>query len=298
MGDSVAVVGPGSVGVFFAAHLAAVGRDVIACARRPFDEYVVDSEVSPVRHPAHVVLDPGELHDGPVDWVLVTVKAHQTQGASPWLARLCGPNTVVVVIQNGIEGEERVQPFAGSAEVVPGTVYCGVELQEPGHVTHYASSHLFVPVRPSNARLQNLFHGTPIKIIPAENYLTETWRKLGVNCAFNGVHALTRRRFDVMGDPGVADVSRRVLAEAWAVAAACGAELSADDVDPLIDAVVASKPRGATSMFYDRMAGRPTEHDALYGCVVRAGRRVGVPTPLHEVFDALLAAGDDSPAHS
>jgi 2-dehydropantoate 2-reductase len=51
---------------------------------------------------------------------------------------------------------------------------------------------------------------------------------------------------------------------------------------------------GATSMYYDRMAGRPTEHDALYGAVVRAGARHGIPTPFAETVAALLAGGDEA----
>ena len=50
-------------------------------------------------------------------------------------------------------------------------------------------------------------------------------------------------------------------------------------------------------MLQDRRAGRATEHDALYGAIVRAGRRHGIPTPLCEVFDTLLAAGDPDPAN-
>jgi ketopantoate reductase len=36
-----------------------------------------------------------------------------------------------------------------------------------------------------------------------------------------------------------------------------------------------------------------TEHDALYGAVMRAGARLGVATPLAETLGALLAAIDD-----
>ena len=48
-------------------------------------------------------------------------------------------------------------------------------------------------------------------------------------------------------------------------------------------------------MLYDRLAGLPLEYDAKYGAVVRAGRRHGIPTPLHEAFVALLGAISDAP---
>ena len=192
----VAVVGPGSVGAFFAAHLAVSGRDVLACARRPFAEYVIESRSVPARALARVVTDPGEV-DGKADWVLVAVKSHQTDAAAPWLDRLCGPDTTVVVMQNGIEGEERVAPLSGAAEVVASVVYCATELLAPGHVMHRQAQMLIVPERAASHRFATLFDGTPIEIRVTAAYLTEAWRKLGINVMANGVTALTGRPLGV-----------------------------------------------------------------------------------------------------
>ena len=230
----VAVVGPGSVGTFFAAHLAAAGNDVVACARRPFREYVVDSPESPVRVPAHVVTDPDELA-GPADWVLVTVKAHHTDGAAPWLRQLCRASTKVVVIQNGVEGAERVAPHAGDAEVVPAVVYCAAELLEPGHIAHRQDGTLILPDTPTAHQVVELFVGTPAVVRATDRYLTDAWRKLGLNVMFNGITALTMRPISVVSRPGVADVARQLLHETWAVARAEGADLSVEAADELVD---------------------------------------------------------------
>ena len=101
------MVGPGSVGSFFAAQLIAAGVPVLSCARRPFERYVIESEGAPLDVPADVVTDPSTV-DAPVPWVLLTVKAHQTESARPWLDRLCGPGTRVVVVQNGVRHAWRV----------------------------------------------------------------------------------------------------------------------------------------------------------------------------------------------
>ena len=288
----VAVVGPGSVGAFFAAHLAASGRDVLACARRPFDEYVIESRSVPARAPARVVTDPGEV-DGKADWVLVAVKSHQTDAAAPWLDRLCGPDTTVVVMQNGIEGEERLAPLSGAAEVVASVVYCATELLAPGHVVHRQAQMLIVPERAASHRFAALFDGTPIEIRVTDAYLTEAWRKLGINVMANGVTALTGRPLGVFHRPDIELLGRRLLLESWAVAAADGAELSPADVDAFFEGFGQVDPEGPTSMLQDRRAGRATEHDALYGAVVRAGARLGIPTPMAETVGALLAAIDE-----
>lgn len=290
----IAVVGPGSVGTFFAAQLAAAGRHVTACARRPFTEYVVESPEAPTRGPAHVVTDPARLteRDAPADLVLLCVKSHHTAGAAPWLERLCDDRSILVTVQNGTEGADRVAPFAHGAEVVPSVVYCGSELVAPGHVRHYARGILLVPDTPAARRVAPVFAGTAATWRPTPAYLTEAWRKLGINTVANGITALTRRRMDVLARPDVAEVARRLLHEAWAVAAAEGATLTAADADAFVDGLARLPGEGGTSMLYDRLAGRATEHDALYGAVVRAGRRHGIPTPTQETIHALVAAGD------
>ena len=286
------MVGPGSVGAFFAAHLAAAGREVVACARRPFDEYVIESASMPARAPALVITDPSDVHDE-ADWVLVAVKSHQTDATAPWLDRLCGPDTTVVVLQNGIEGEQRLAPLSGEAEVVASVVYCAAELIAPGYVVHRQSQTLIVPEREASVRFAALFDGTPIEIRVTDAYLTEAWRKLGINVMANGVTALTGRPLGVFHRPDIERLGRRLLLESWAVAAADGAELTPADVDAFFAGFGQVDPEGPTSMLQDRRAGRPTEHDALYGAVMRAGSRLGIATPLVETVGALLAAIDD-----
>lgn len=290
---AIALVGPGSVGTYLAAQLAAGGNDVVSCARRPFTEYVVDSPEHPVRHAATVATDPADL---PADWqprfVLVCVKAHQTPGAADWLARLAGPDTALVSVQNGVEGLERLSPYAAGGEVLPSVVYCGAELLEPGHVRHYTAGLLITPDVPSMHELAAASAGTGLTVRPDADYVTETWRKLGANICANGITALTRRRMEVMTSPGMPDLLRALLGECWAVARAEGATLGDADVETFVSGLTGRTHTGGTSMYYDRMAGRPTEQDALYGAVVRAAARHGIATPTVATFQTLIAAGD------
>ena len=290
---TIAVVGPGSVGTYIAAQFAAAGNDVLACARRPFDQYVVDSPEHPVHLPARVAIEPDGVPRGWTPrFVLVCVKAHQTAGAAGWLARLAGEGTTVVAVQNGVEGRERLTPYAPGAEVLPSVVYCGAELLEPGHVRHYTHGLLITPDVASAHELAAAAVGGGVHVRPDAAYVTETWRKLGANIGANGLTALTRRRLEVLAEPGIADLLRGLLTETWTVARAEGADLGAGDVDAFLAGLGTRPPAGGTSMYYDRMAGRPTEHDALYGAVVRAAARHGIATPLVGALHALIAAGD------
>jgi len=289
----VAVVGPGGVGLFFAAHLAATGTRVLCCARRPFDRYVVESAVAPVEGPADVVTDPAEV-DGTYDVLLVVVKAHQTGSAAGWLSALCGPNTVVVSIQNGVEAHQRLAPLVGGAAIVEGVVYCGGTLVAPGHTLNTGGGRLILPEGPSSSMVADLFADTPVKVRPHPEHLTEKWRKLGVNVALNGVTALTDRPITVAGSGPGREVAGALMTECWTVARAEGADLGPEDVEAALDNFARNRG-GRTSMHQDRLAGRSTEHDALYGAVVRIGSAHGIPTPVNAAVGALLAAGDLDP---
>ncbi len=286
----VAIVGPGGVGTFFAAHLASTGQEVVACARRSFTTYIVESDKAPVEAPATVITDPSDV-DGTADWVLVGVKAHQTEGAADWLDRLCGPETNVVAMQNGVEAETRLAPYVNGAKVLAAVVYCGATLVEPGHTSNFGGGRLILPDVAAAHEVAALFAGSGARIKPDENYVTEQWRKLGINVALNGVTALTDRPIGVSGVPPARSVTHSILDECWAVGRAEGADLPADLIEPTLDGF-AKMAEGNTSMRQDRAAGRPTEHDALYGAVVRFGAKHGIPTPINETIGALVAAGD------
>ncbi len=287
---TVALVGPGAVGSVFAAQLIAAGHhDVVICARRPFDRFEIESPQAPASVDTRVVTDPAELDGAPVDWVLLAVKAHQTEGARGWMERLCGPDTRVVVIQNGIEQAERGEAVSGGATIMPAVVYCGAELLEPGHVRHRSDVRLLIPAGADADALVALFEGTVASIEPQDDWLTAAWHKLALNVLLNGVTGLTVRPMGVFHEPGMDRVARDVMVEVLATSNAAGAHLPADLADQVASTVLKLPAEGATSMYYDRRAGRPTEHDALHGAVVRSADRDGVDVPVHRLLLALLA---------
>jgi 2-dehydropantoate 2-reductase len=287
----VAVVGAGSVGGVFAAHLSTV-NDVVACVRRPFDRWIIESPELPYEGPAVAVTDPADLAwDGPADAVLVALKAQHTDGAAGWFPPLCGPDTIVVSVQNGIEGVERLAPLAPQSTVLPGVVYCGAELVAPGHVRHSALARLIVPDEPAGHRLAELAAGTGLRIEASAGHREAAWVKLGLNSVANGLTALTGKPMEVVADPGVRAIGEQLLTECWTIGRAAGADLDLDAVPRTLEGM-GRNVGGRTSMLQDREAGRPTEHDAIHGAILRAGRRHDIPTPVTRIVHDLLAAGN------
>ncbi len=286
---AVAVVGAGSVGGVFAAHLSVV-HDVVACVRRPFDRWVIESPELPLEGPAVVATDPGEIPwGGPADVVLVALKGQHLDGAAGWFGPLCGPDTIVVSVQNGIEGAERLAPLAPSSTTLGGVVYCGAELVAPGHIHHRSSARLILPEEPAAHTVARLAVGTPLDIEPSTGHRVAAWVKLGINSVANGLTALTGRPMEVIGDPGIRAIGEALLTECWTVGRADGVDLDLDGIGKVLDGM-AGNVGGRTSMLQDREAGRPTEHDAIHGAVIRVGEATGVPTPVTRIVHDLLAA--------
>lgn len=289
-GKRVAVVGVGAVGGVFAAHLSAV-HDVVACVRRPFDEYKVESPELPFAGPARAATSQADLGwESPADVVFVGLKSQHTDGAAAWFDPLCGPDTLVVAMQNGIEAQERLAPYVNGASVVAAVVYCGAELLAPGHIRHDSRALLIVPNNDTGQRTAALVEGTPLTVDPSDKYDRSRWVKLGINSVVNGLTALTGRPMEVLTDPGIARIGLDLLTECWTVGGACGVDLGLDGLDDRI-AQIAKNVGGRTSMLHDREAGRPTEHDAIHGAVIRKGQAQGVPTPTTQMIHDLIAAG-------
>ncbi|NDW05802.1 2-dehydropantoate 2-reductase [Jiella pacifica] len=291
------VIGAGAIGGYLAAMLDEAGHDVSLCVRTPFDELTLEEDGEVRKVAAKIVAEPGELNDGagPVDLVVVATKAQDTGSARPWLEALVGPQTLVLMAQNGVEHEERVAAFELSGSVVPSIVYIAAERVAPGRVVHHYSSRMVLPDDAAGRRVAGYFSGTKLTVEIEPEFLTAAWRKLLSNVVANPVTALTLRRMGVFRDEAIRQLAITLLAEAIAVGRAAGAKFGDDEHERLLNQYARANPDSGSSMLYDRLAGRPLEHEYLTGAVVRAGERHGVATPLNAAILALLSAVDRTP---
>jgi 2-dehydropantoate 2-reductase len=315
----VAVVGAGAVGGYLAARAADAGADVTVYARRTFDRLRVVhvGTVGPhggdlvTEHTARVVSLPEQLEqrspferrspfeqfeqfEQPADWVLLATKAHQTVAALPWLVPLVGPRTIVIVAQNGVRHVERVSPPVPAEQVLPAVVYINAELVAPGTVHHHAYGFIQLPDVEAAERFARTVLTGEGEVRLVSDFATASWTKLAANSAANSLTALTLRRLEVIRRDDVADVALALAREAVAVARADGANIVDNLPELIVQRLRGLPPDAATSMYYDRLASRPLEHDALLGAVVRIGAEYGVPTPVSRLILALLSASSEA----
>jgi 2-dehydropantoate 2-reductase len=292
---SVAVVGLGGIGGGAAGSLAAAGlHDIMACTRQPIARFTLERAEGTVEAPLRVLTDPAQAK--PVDWVLVCTKTHQTAAAGPWLARLCTPATRVAVLQNGIDHVARVATLAGGATIVPVLVYYNGERLAPDRVRirHAGSFDAVVADDDPGRAFVDLFEGTPLRIIRSADFATLAWRKLLINAVANPITALTLQRQVVLRRPDIQELCRGILNEAVAAARAEGVKLAEDETARTIATLENFSGELGTSMYFDRLAGRRVEVEALTGAIVAAGDRHGMAMPLNRALLTLLRAINDA----
>lgn len=285
---SIAVIGPGAVGGTVAAWLARnPDHAVTVCARTPFESLVVETPEGPITASPRVATSPEGL--SPVDWVLVATKTYDTDGTKAWLDTLVGFETTVVILRNGVE---HTAPFEGRiapSHLLPAVVDIPAERSAPGRVLQRRNGWIKVPSGYAGGALAGLFAHTPILIEPVDDFVTEAWKKLALNCA-GAVNALTLQPARIAHDEGAAEVMRALVRECVAVGRAEGADLSDDLPDQVIAGYRGQAPDGVNSLHADRAAGRPMELDARNGVIVRKGAAHGIATPANAMIVALLNA--------
>jgi len=292
--QTVAVVGAGAIGGFFAAQARLAGHDVILCSRTPTDHIVLESEGETRRFPMVAASSPADVSRVP--WVLLATKAQDTGAAAPWLASLAGLGTTVAVLQNGLDHEKRIGPLAPGTAILPVLVYTNVERVSPGHLRHHFGRRALVPASAEGAAFADLLRASRVRVVPEADFTTAAWTKLLSNIAANTLTALTLRRNTILKQPGMLDLSRQLLNEALRVAQAEGAALTDTDVDGFLRGYAGQDDTSlaTTSMMQDRLAGRPTECDYINGEIVRRAARHKINVPINSSMLTLLAALDGS----
>jgi 2-dehydropantoate 2-reductase len=286
----VALIGPGAIGCAVGAAVVDVGGSLVVAARTPFDRLVVS-------HPGGVVdceVDVRVSADGlgPAPLVLLATKTYDTSAASPWLEALCGRDTVVAVLQNGVTHVDRVQPLVGEAEVLPVVVELPAVRSAPGVVTLSTPLRLMVPEGSAGEAFATAMGDSFITVQPVDDWITRAWSKLALNAA-SAVAVLARRSNSVYADAEAAELRLRLLEETAAVGRAVGASLAPDFAERMAAYLAGTVAAGHTpSIVVDRLAGAPTEWRDRNAVVVELADEHGLDVPVSRMVTTLLRLGE------
>jgi 2-dehydropantoate 2-reductase len=296
-----AIFGTGGVGGYFGGRLAQAGHDVTFIARGAHLAAITEAglKVSSIDgdfvvYPAKATDDPASI--GPVDVILVTVKAWQMEEALSQMSPLVGPKTLLLPMLNGVDAPEELAVAFGREHVLGGLCRVSSFIAEPGHIQHVGIQPIITlgelddrrteRVETLREALSSISNATVE--IPDDIHVA-LWEKFLIICALSGVGAVTRQPVGVYREvPETRAMFTRAIEETAAVGRARGIALSEDVVKRVLARVDFIQPDVIASMHKDILEGRPSELEAQTGAVVRMGRELGVSTPTHDFIYASL----------
>ncbi|HZQ64831.1 MAG TPA: 2-dehydropantoate 2-reductase [Gaiellaceae bacterium] len=298
----IAIVGTGAMGSVYAGILGAAGNEVWAIDR--WAEHVEAIRARGLRVQGasgdrtvriRATTEPAEA--GTCDLVVIATKATDVEAAAESARPLLGPETVVLPIQNGLGGPDRVARVLGEERVAIGVVAgFGASIVGPGHAHHNGWELVRFGERqgpPTDRihRVAQVWSDAGFRVQVYDDVDRLVWEKLVCNVCFSATCTILERTIgEVIGDPDAWLVASACAQEAYEVAHARGITLGFDDPVAYARAFGEKIPDARPSMLLDFLAGRPSEIDVLNGAIPPAAREVGLEAPVNETVTALVKA--------
>ena len=315
----VLVVGAGSVGGFFGAHLAKQNPNVSFLLRSRTLQAVTARGLT-IRsaagtftvHPS-AASDPRELP--PPDLIILSVKIYDLDEVMTQLEPVLTDRTVLLTLQNGVDVEDRLLAKLQRDCVVGGVAFIYSKIVEPGVIDHYKRGGVTIGELMGSATrgitsvtsadagemvsrpglhsprvlaIADLFKQAGIQCMISEDIRKGKWEKMCWNCVFNPLTVIIDDRVSkALDHPEMLSVIHQIVGEVCAVSAGLKVPLSSDMADKVLRWTQEIRDIH-TSMYDDWKAGRQTEIDSLNGYIVSKGRELGIPTPLNEALTAMV----------
>lgn len=294
------IVGTGAIGSFYGAILARAGAHVEVVSRSEHQQMrehgvrVYSSKMGDLSfRPAAVYADTGEVAEPP-DLLLLCVKVLDDLDRAALIRPAVGPDTAIVLIENGIEIEPPLVDAYPDNPLVSCLAFVAASRVGPAHTEHKAYGRLVIGSYPSGVnaaarQLSELLEKGGINAPLAENLVSERWRKAVWNAAFNPLSVIAggATTTDLLGSENEQRLGRILMQEVCDVAAAAGHPMPEDLPEKSVVNTLKMPPYH-NSMALDYLNGRDMEVEAILGNVVREAGRLQVPVPhLETVYGAI-----------
>ena len=295
----IAVIGAGAVGGYFGGRLAASGNDVTFLVRGKTLEALragplrVKSINGDFEVRVAATNEPAEIA---ADVVLVAVKAWQVSEAAVAIQKMLARDSVAVPLQNGMEAPAQLAAVLGAGRVAGGLCRIVAETTGPGEIDHYWAepSIDFGEIEPlGNAdlleQLREAFTAAKVRCQIPPDIAIAMWEKFLFITPWGSLGAVTRLPVGpIRSSPKLRARLVAALEEVARIAQAENKNLGDKKIARTLAILDGLPAETTSSMQRDIMSGRPSELEAQTGCVVRFGRKTGVPTPVHDSIYAEL----------
>ena len=279
--DHIYILGAGAIGSIFGAFLSQKNQVTLIGRARHMKAInsnrlkVVGDRAgtySPATSTAITEIPPNTL-------LMVCVKAYDLRESLEAIRSLIRKDTVVLLLQNGL-GVEGIAKSAinGAGKIRRGIVGFGAEIQNPGQVQ--VSWNVTILDNDSiSKQIAKTFESSQLAVLVSEQFQTDVWRKVMINCITNPLSAILRVQTAELVSPQLRPVIQAIVNECIEVGAAEGVELDSG----ILQLLEHQLPRysNRTSMFQDILHGRKTEIGFLNGKIAELGETHNILTPVN-----------------
>ena len=301
----VVIIGAGSLGSAIGGTLALAGHDVVLVTRNRAHVDAINRDGlrlddGEVVHIAHPVADTEYRRHVTAELAIVLVKSFDTADAVTAALPVIDETTTVLTLQNGVGCEEIIAGVVGADRLIAGRTYIGGRIVEPGVVEYGISGRTTTigeldgafdgEITPRIDRVAAAFRSAGMPTDVTTDIRSMMWEKLFVNVATGAWSALTGLPYgELSTQPDVERMAIATVAEAIEVARALGVGVTTTDPSVPWRRAWEGLPHGfKASMLQSIEKGSRTEVDVMHGAVSRAGRQVGVATPINDTLWALV----------
>jgi 2-dehydropantoate 2-reductase len=298
----IAIFGAGGVGGYFGGRLALAGEDVTFIARGEHLRAMkatglkVDSlDGDFVINAVQATSDPNEA--GPMDLIVVAVKAWQVSEAAKAMKPMVGQGTTVLPLENGVDAPAQLSAELGVEAVIGGLCKIVSFVVGPGQIRHagFEPSIMFGELdNRRTARIEKFLQvlsSAGLNASIPDDINVALWQKFLFIAAYSGVGALHRNPVGALRANSESRAQMiQAMEEIHALAHARGIKLPADAVQESMASVDGLPEDATSSMQRDIMDGKPSELEAQTGAVVRMAHESGVAVPTNEFIYRELRA--------
>jgi 2-dehydropantoate 2-reductase len=294
----VAILGAGAIGCYLGAHLLASGASVCFYTRGETLRVLRTRGIEIEDEPDVLTFGTVEATDDiaairGADVAIVAVKAWQLDEVLRAALPLLGPDTLVLLPQNGVESQLAVAHAVGSERTVVGLVRLSCVALEPGRIRRLGGQVIELGTLAEgghHARVEALCRALGPRATMPDDIFARMWDKAVVMATMSLIGMAARTPIPVLTQqPELLDLAVRAAAEAVAVAVAHGARLDVATYGAARFQTIGAASAPMSSTQRDFLLGRPSELDAAVGFVPRLGRKLDVPTPIFDVLYAMLS---------
>lgn len=309
------IIGTGAVGCAVAIAAANAGMETALLARSDTASYIrrhglkrtgIFGELTITPDRITVYEDYDRVAPG-YDYIAVAVKTMANETVAGELAAhrdILGPTGRIVIFQNGWGNDEAYLAHFPASQVFNARVITGFERVSPG-ITN-------VTVHTAPILLGSL-HGEPMKSLePLARAISDSgipsetsedleqvlWAKMLYNTTLNPLGAILNMSYgQLAGSAHLVGIMNKLIEETFAVMDAAGYQTfwkNAEEYQAVFyGKLVPDTFAHRSSTLQDIEKRQKTEIDTLNGCILRLGRKHGVPTPTHDMIVEMIRGIED-----